>query len=73
MAELLQRDKEEIARTETLDTGKTLAESRIDVDDVTAVFRYYADLADKDAGPRRRHRPADVVCRVCTSRSGSAC
>ncbi len=50
VAELLVRDKEEIARTETLDTGKTLAESRIDVDDVTAVFRFYADLADKDAG-----------------------
>ena len=49
-AELLLRDKEEIARTETLDTGKTLIESRVDVDDVVAVFRYYADLADKDAG-----------------------
>lgn len=42
VADLLQRDREQIARTETLDTGKTLAESRIDVDDVTAVFRYYA-------------------------------
>ncbi|GAB3457062.1 aldehyde dehydrogenase family protein [Kineococcus endophyticus] len=41
VADLLQRDREQIARTETLDTGKTLAESRIDVDDVTAVFRYY--------------------------------
>jgi betaine-aldehyde dehydrogenase len=50
VADLLVRDKEEIARTETLDTGKTLVESRIDVDDVTAVFRYYADLADKDSG-----------------------
>ncbi|WP_219414704.1 aldehyde dehydrogenase family protein [Pseudonocardia nigra] len=50
VADLLVRDKEEIARVETLDTGKTLVESRIDVDDVTAVFRYYADLADKDAG-----------------------
>jgi betaine-aldehyde dehydrogenase len=50
VADLLVRDKEEIARTETLDTGKTLVESRIDVDDVTAVFRYYADLADKDPG-----------------------
>ncbi|MET0188495.1 MAG: aldehyde dehydrogenase family protein [Pseudonocardia sediminis] len=50
IAELLVRDKEEIARLETLDTGKTLAESRIDVDDVTSVFRYYAGLADKDAG-----------------------
>jgi betaine-aldehyde dehydrogenase len=50
VADLLGRDKETIARTETLDTGKTLRESRIDVDDVSAVFRYYADMADKDAG-----------------------
>ena len=50
VADLLVRDKEEIARVETLDTGKTLVESRIDIDDVTSVFRYYADMADKDAG-----------------------
>jgi betaine-aldehyde dehydrogenase len=50
VADLLVRDKEDIARTETLDTGKTLVESRIDVDDVVSVFRYYADLADKDPG-----------------------
>jgi betaine-aldehyde dehydrogenase len=50
IAMLLERDREEIARVETLDTGKTLRESRIDVDDVVSVFRYYAGLADKDAG-----------------------
>ncbi|MGE3289650.1 MAG: aldehyde dehydrogenase family protein [Pseudonocardia sp.] len=44
VADLLVRDKEDIARTETLDTGKTVKESRIDVDDVVAVFRYYARL-----------------------------
>ncbi|MGQ0573059.1 MAG: aldehyde dehydrogenase family protein [Pseudonocardia sp.] len=49
VADLLVRDKEPIARTETLDTGKTLKESRIDVDDVVAVFRYYADLIATDA------------------------
>src|SRR5687768_15231366 len=41
VADLLQRDKEDIARVETLDTGKTLVESRIDVDDVTAAFRWF--------------------------------
>ncbi|SEO88859.1 aldehyde dehydrogenase family protein [Amycolatopsis saalfeldensis] len=46
IAALLQRDREDLARTESLDTGKTLAEGRIDVDDVTAVFRYYASLTD---------------------------
>ena len=64
VADLLVRDKEEIARTETLDTGKTLVESRIDVDDVTAVFRYYADLADKDVGRIVDSGQAHIVSRV---------
>jgi betaine-aldehyde dehydrogenase len=50
VADLLQRDREEIARTETRNTGKAIREGRFDVDDVTSVFRYYAGLADKDAG-----------------------
>ena len=45
IADLLQRDKESLAELETRDTGKTLAESRIDIDDVTSVFRYYSKLA----------------------------
>ena len=44
VADLLQRDKDRLARLETRDTGKTLAESEIDIDDVTSVFRYYAHL-----------------------------
>jgi betaine-aldehyde dehydrogenase len=44
IADLLQRDKEALSRLETKDTGKTLPESRIDIDDVTSVFRYYAKL-----------------------------
>src|ERR1700754_1613443 len=44
IADLLQRDKESLAELETRDTGKTLVESRIDIDDVTSVFRYYAKL-----------------------------
>ncbi|WP_181779609.1 aldehyde dehydrogenase family protein [Pseudonocardia pini] len=64
VADLLVRDKEEIAHTETLDTGKTLVESRIDVDDVTAVFRFYADLADKDAGRLVETGQPAVVSRV---------
>jgi betaine-aldehyde dehydrogenase len=64
VADLLVRDKEEIAHTETLDTGKTLVESRIDVNDVVAVFRYYADLADKDAGRLVDTGQHDVLSRV---------
>ncbi|GGF40251.1 aldehyde dehydrogenase family protein [Williamsia phyllosphaerae] len=49
VADLLMRDREEIALIETRDTGKTLVESRIDIDDVVSVFRYYADLATTTA------------------------
>ena len=49
-ADLLERDRAEIAREETLNTGKALRESEYDVDDVISVFRYYAGLADKEAG-----------------------
>ncbi|WP_037370716.1 aldehyde dehydrogenase family protein [Amycolatopsis orientalis] len=63
-ADLLVRDREELARTECLDTGKTLGEGRIDVDDVTNVFRYYADLADKDAGRMVDAGSATVVSRI---------
>jgi betaine-aldehyde dehydrogenase len=49
VADLLQREKDPLARLETVDTGKTLAESRIDIDDVTAVFRYYAKLVGAEA------------------------
>ncbi|WP_020662074.1 aldehyde dehydrogenase family protein [Amycolatopsis benzoatilytica] len=63
-ADLLVRDREELARTECLDTGKTLGEGRIDVDDVTDVFRYYADLAGKDAGRMVDAGSATVVSRI---------
>ena len=54
VADLLQRDKEDLAALETRDTGKTLAESRIDIDDVTSVFRYYAKLVGVDGGDAGR-------------------
>ncbi|MEU3963362.1 aldehyde dehydrogenase family protein [Streptomyces buecherae] len=52
VADLLQRDREEIALTESRDTGKTLEEGRVDVDDVTAAFRYFADLVMNESGGR---------------------
>lgn len=63
-ADLLQRDREGIARTETLDTGKTLPESRIDIDDVTAVFRYYAEEVLVDVDRTVDVGRDDVVSRV---------
>ena len=50
VAGLIDREQEEMARLETLNTGKAMRESRWDIADVARVFRYYADLADKDAG-----------------------
>ncbi|SDJ05015.1 betaine-aldehyde dehydrogenase [Alteribacillus bidgolensis] len=50
IAELIERDKKELAELETLDTGKTLTESYEDMCDIAEVFRYYAGLADKDGG-----------------------
>jgi betaine-aldehyde dehydrogenase len=64
LSDLLIRDREIIAREESLDTGKTLKEGRIDVDDVAAVFRYYADVADKDHGRLVDAGSADVLSRV---------
>ena len=64
VADLLERDKEDIARTETLDTGKTLVESRIDVDDVAAVFRYYGNLAGLLHPKVVQGVPDDVISRV---------
>ncbi|WP_241028227.1 aldehyde dehydrogenase family protein [Streptomyces verrucosisporus] len=51
-ADLLQRDREQIALTESMDTGKTIEEGRVDVDDVTAAFRYFADQAVNTSGGR---------------------
>jgi betaine-aldehyde dehydrogenase len=64
VADLLERDKEDIARTETLDTGKTLVESRIDVDDVVSVFRYYGNLAGLLHPKIVQGAPADVISRI---------
>ncbi len=50
LANLIRRDKEELAKLETLDTGKTIEESRADMDDIANVFQYFAGLADKDGG-----------------------
>ncbi len=50
VADLLQRDREAIARAESLDTGKRLVESGYDVDDVTGVFRHYGLVAAEEAG-----------------------
>jgi betaine-aldehyde dehydrogenase len=50
VADLLERDESELARLETLDTGKTLAESHADMQDIAGTFRYYASLIATHGG-----------------------
>ena len=50
LAGLIEAEREQLATLESLDTGKTLEESRWDMDDIAGIFRYFAGLADKDGG-----------------------
>ncbi|UUI05508.1 betaine-aldehyde dehydrogenase [Oceanobacillus jeddahense] len=47
---LIRRDLQELAELETLDTGKTIQESKDDMEDIANVFQYYGGLADKNGG-----------------------
>ena len=64
VADLLVRDKDEVARAESLDTGKRLVESEYDVDDVVGVFRHYGNVAGQDAGRVVDTGRPDVVSRI---------
>lgn len=48
VADLLERDKAEVARLESMDTGKRFVESELDVEDIVGVFRHYAGLTGAD-------------------------
>jgi betaine-aldehyde dehydrogenase len=63
-ADLLERDTEQVALAESQDTGKRLVESRYDVADVAAVFRYYGRVAAEDAGRVVDTGNPDVVSRI---------
>jgi betaine-aldehyde dehydrogenase len=64
VAGLIDRDLEAMAHEETLNTGKAMRESRWDMTDVARVFRYYADLADKEAGRLVDVSNPNVVSRI---------
>ncbi len=64
VADALEEQKAEVARLESLDTGKRLVESELDVDDVVSVFRHYAGLANADAGRVVDPGMPDVSSRV---------
>ncbi len=64
LADKLAGEKDEVARLESLDTGKRFVESQIDVDDIVSVFRHFADLAAADAGRVVDTGMPDIASRV---------
>ena len=64
VADLLERDADDVARMESLDTGKRLVESQYDVADVVSVLRHYGRVADEDAGRVVDTGNPDVVSRI---------
>ncbi|MEW2360175.1 aldehyde dehydrogenase family protein [Spirillospora sp. NPDC029432] len=74
VADLLERDRFELARAESLDTGRRVAESEHDADDAAAVFRYYGGLclngAAGSAGRAVDTGRADVISRVVSEPVG---
>jgi betaine-aldehyde dehydrogenase len=63
-ADLLQRDKAQFARAESLDTGKRFVEAEYDIDDVISCFRYYGGIAGTDAGRVIDTGRDDAISRV---------
>ncbi|WP_340539171.1 aldehyde dehydrogenase family protein [Nocardioides sp. GXZ039] len=64
VADLLRRDKAELARMEALDTGKRLVEAEFDIDDIIGVFGHYGRTADQDAGRVVDTGNPDVISRI---------
>ena len=77
IADILERDTDEIARAEALDTGKRFEEAKVDVADVVSVFRHYGSLGEHvervrevepgvDGVVSRVHREPIGVCSLIT-------
>ena len=64
VADLLERDRDAIARMESLDTGKRLVESEYDVADVVSVFRHFGRIAAEEGGRVVDTGNPDVVSRI---------
>lgn len=64
VAARLRERQEEFARAESLDTGKRIVESRIDMDDIAACFDYFGKLAGQDAGRVVDAGDASVLSRI---------
>lgn len=49
LADLVEANADEIAHIETINTGKPIRESRLDISDTAVCLRYYADLIDSES------------------------
>jgi betaine-aldehyde dehydrogenase len=61
---LVEQHRDELAHLETLDTGKPLADSRTDMEDIAGVFRYFGGVADAHGGRVVDPPSRDVISRV---------
>lgn len=57
IADLIDKDATNLARLESLNTGKTLAESTTDMGDIAAAFRYFAALVAVESGAVNEAQP----------------
>ncbi|AYV25697.1 Betaine aldehyde dehydrogenase [Streptomyces sp. ADI95-16] len=73
VADLLVRDREELALLESRDAGKTVEEGRIDVDCVADTFRYFADLALTEGAGRVVDAGSDTVHSVVVHEPVGVC
>ena len=62
--------KAQFARAETLDTGKRIVESEIDMDDIANCFAYFGKIAAHNAGRIVDAGDANVVSRIVTEPVG---
>ncbi|NML19083.1 aldehyde dehydrogenase family protein [Azohydromonas caseinilytica] len=63
IADLIDKDAPNLARLESLNTGKTLTESSTDMSDIAATFRYFAALVAGEAGAVNE-APPHVISRT---------
>jgi betaine-aldehyde dehydrogenase len=59
IAREVERRAEHLAKLQSLNNGKPLAEARIDVGDVAATFHYYADLVERQTFEQAVELPSD--------------
>lgn len=60
----IKTNREELARLESINTGKTVEESRWDMDDVSNVFAYYSGLIKNDVNRKITNIKADVESEI---------